>query len=125
MQLEFTPDELAFRDEVRSFIADKYPALVRAKQDAGIELAKDDFLLWHRIVAQQGWSVAAHRARGGHRTRTRARASVFAAVAATAAAFARTKGLGTTSRPRRCDPEKKKEGRSLPGLPALGSSDQR
>ena len=57
MQLEFTPEELAFRDQVRAFIADKYPAQVRAKQDAGIELAKDDYLLWHRIVAKQGWSV--------------------------------------------------------------------
>ncbi len=59
MQLEFTPDELAFRDQVRAFIADKYPAQVRAKQDAGIELAKDDYLSWHRIVAKQGWSVPA------------------------------------------------------------------
>ncbi len=35
MQLEFTPDELAFRDEVRTFIAEHYPADVRAKQDHG------------------------------------------------------------------------------------------
>jgi alkylation response protein AidB-like acyl-CoA dehydrogenase len=59
MQLEFTPDELAFRDEVRAFIAAKYPQQVRAKQDAGVDLAKEDYLLWHRIVAQQGWSVPA------------------------------------------------------------------
>jgi alkylation response protein AidB-like acyl-CoA dehydrogenase len=59
MQLEFTPAELAFREEVRAFIASHYPASVRAKQDAGVELAKDDYLLWHRIVAKQGWSVPA------------------------------------------------------------------
>jgi alkylation response protein AidB-like acyl-CoA dehydrogenase len=57
MQLEFTAEELAFRDEVRAFIAGKYPAHVRAKQDAGTELEKDDYLCWHRIVAEQGWSV--------------------------------------------------------------------
>ncbi|MCX7054921.1 MAG: acyl-CoA dehydrogenase family protein, partial [Proteobacteria bacterium] len=59
MQLEFTPEERAFRAEVRTFIAEHYPADVRAKQDAGIELAKDDYLLWHKIVAQKGWSVPA------------------------------------------------------------------
>jgi alkylation response protein AidB-like acyl-CoA dehydrogenase len=57
MQLEFTPEERAFRAEVRSFIAESYPAAVRAKQDAGLELTKDDFLSWHRILARQGWSV--------------------------------------------------------------------
>jgi alkylation response protein AidB-like acyl-CoA dehydrogenase len=59
MELEFTPAEVAFREEVRAFIASHYPASVRAKQDAGVELAKDDYLLWHRIVARQGWSVPA------------------------------------------------------------------
>jgi alkylation response protein AidB-like acyl-CoA dehydrogenase len=59
MQLEFTPAELAFRDEVRSFIARQYPAHVRARQDAGVELEKEDYLCWHRIVAKQGWSVPA------------------------------------------------------------------
>ena len=56
MQLEFTPDELAFRDEVRAFIAENYPAHLRAKQDAGEELAKEDFLSWHKILAKKGWS---------------------------------------------------------------------
>ena len=59
MQLEFTPEERAFRAEVRTFIAENYPADVRAKQDQGLELGKEDFLTWHRIVAKQGWSVPA------------------------------------------------------------------
>ena len=59
MQLEFTPEERAFRAEVRTFIAEHYPADVRAKQDQGLELGKDDYLSWHRIVARQGWSVPA------------------------------------------------------------------
>ena len=53
MQLEFTPEERAFREEVRAFIAEHYPADVRAKQEQGLELGKEDFLSWHRIVAQQ------------------------------------------------------------------------
>jgi alkylation response protein AidB-like acyl-CoA dehydrogenase len=59
MQLEFTSDELAFRDEVRRFITGHYPAELRAKQQAGLELGKEDYLSWHRIVAKQGWVVPA------------------------------------------------------------------
>ena len=59
MQLEFTPEELAFRDEVRAFLSTSYPPDIRAKQDAGVELGKEDFLRWHQIVAKQGWSVPA------------------------------------------------------------------
>jgi hypothetical protein len=59
MQLEFTAEERAFRDEVRSFIASQYPAALRAKQDQGIELGKDDYLSWHRVLGSKGWSVPA------------------------------------------------------------------
>jgi alkylation response protein AidB-like acyl-CoA dehydrogenase len=57
MQLEFTVDELAFRDEVRRFIAQSYPAEVRERQQRGLDLRKQDYLAWHQVVAQQGWSV--------------------------------------------------------------------
>jgi alkylation response protein AidB-like acyl-CoA dehydrogenase len=59
MQLEFTAEERAFRSEVREFIATHYPAAVRAKQEQGLELTKEDFLSWHRILARRGWSVPA------------------------------------------------------------------
>ncbi len=44
MNLEFSPEEIAFRDEVRTFIAENYPAELRGKQDEGDELSKEDFL---------------------------------------------------------------------------------
>jgi alkylation response protein AidB-like acyl-CoA dehydrogenase len=59
MQLEFTAEERAFQAEVREFIATHYPAEVRAKQQRGLELTKEDFLGWHRILARRGWSVPA------------------------------------------------------------------
>ena len=59
MQLEFTAEERAFRSEVRDFIATHYPAAIRAKQEQGLELTKEDFLSWHRILARRGWSVPA------------------------------------------------------------------
>lgn len=56
MDLSFTPEEEAFREEVRSFIADNYPA--KLKEVGGREdLGKDDMLAWHQILGKKGWSV--------------------------------------------------------------------
>ena len=55
MNLDFSPEDLAFRDEVRAFIAANYPASLRGKQEEGEELAKQDFLAWHRVLAAKGW----------------------------------------------------------------------
>jgi alkylation response protein AidB-like acyl-CoA dehydrogenase len=57
MDLSFTPEELAFRQEVRAFIDDNYPKAMRGKQDAGEELTKDEILSWHKILARKGWSA--------------------------------------------------------------------
>ena len=55
MNLDYSPEDVAFRDEVRAFIAQSYPGDLRARQDQGKELGKEDFLAWHRILAQKGW----------------------------------------------------------------------
>ncbi len=59
MDLEFSAEDLAFRDEVRTFIAENYPAQLRGKQDEGEELGKEDFLAWHRVLARKGWVAPA------------------------------------------------------------------
>ncbi len=59
MNLDFSAEDLAFRDEVRSFIADSYPATLRGKQDEGDELTKEDFLAWHKVLAKKGWVAPA------------------------------------------------------------------
>ncbi|GAO38553.1 putative acyl-CoA dehydrogenase [Sphingomonas changbaiensis NBRC 104936] len=59
MDLEFSPEDLAFREEARRFIAENYPKALRGKQDEGEELAKEDFLSWHRALAKQGWIAPA------------------------------------------------------------------
>ncbi|WP_116970936.1 acyl-CoA dehydrogenase family protein [Blastomonas sp. UPD001] len=48
-------DYQTFRQSVRDFIADHYPAELRAKQDRGADLEREDFLAWHRLLAKQGW----------------------------------------------------------------------
>jgi len=55
MDLNFTPAEQAFRDEVRQFLADKLPATLAAKVKAGQRLTRDDMAGWHAILNERGW----------------------------------------------------------------------
>ena len=59
MDVEFSAEDLAFRDEVRAFIAESYPEQLRGKQDEGEELSKEDFLAWHRVLHAKGWVAPA------------------------------------------------------------------
>jgi alkylation response protein AidB-like acyl-CoA dehydrogenase len=59
MDLEFTPEDIAFRAEARAFIAENYPAQLRGKQDEGDDLTKEDFLSWHKVLAKKGWIAPA------------------------------------------------------------------
>ena len=55
MNLSFSEEDLKFQDEVRSFIADNYPAEIKNKMDNGIPVSKDDILTWQRILSKKGW----------------------------------------------------------------------
>ena len=55
MDLNFTPEEEAFRAEVRAFLADKLPARLSAKVSGGKILAKADMEAWHAILNERGW----------------------------------------------------------------------
>jgi len=56
MDMSFSPEELAFRDEVRTFIADNYPKDLKSRRTRG-EMSKEDILAWHRILYKKGWVV--------------------------------------------------------------------
>jgi pimeloyl-CoA dehydrogenase large subunit len=58
MDLRFTPEEIAFRTEVRGFFKQALPENIRRKMDEGRGLAKDDIVTWHRILNTKGWAVA-------------------------------------------------------------------
>src|SRR5215831_6028563 len=58
MDLRFTPEELAFRDEVRAFFSSALPDSIRDKLVANKGLAKDDIVTWQRILNAKGWAVA-------------------------------------------------------------------
>ena len=57
MDLGYSPEELTFRNEVRSWLADNLPADIRDKVVNYQHLSKEDFLRWHRILAAKGWAV--------------------------------------------------------------------
>jgi len=57
MNLDFAPEDAAFREEVRNFLAENYPKALRDKRERNEELTKEDYLSWHRILAQKGWSA--------------------------------------------------------------------
>jgi pimeloyl-CoA dehydrogenase large subunit len=57
MDLRFTPEENAFRDEVRGFMKEKLPATIRTKIIEGRRLGKDDMVTWQRILNTRGWAV--------------------------------------------------------------------
>jgi hypothetical protein len=54
MELRLSPEDAAFRDEVRAFIADNYPAEMRVPNPE-TDLSKEQMLLWHRILHKKGW----------------------------------------------------------------------
>src|SRR5262245_20387397 len=58
MDIDYTPEELAFRDEVRAFLADAVPADIAAKVRLGKHLSKDDHQRWQRILSGRGWYAA-------------------------------------------------------------------
>ena len=57
MDLRFTPEEIAFRDEVRTFFKTSVPETIRQKMIDGRHLAKADFVDWQRILNKRGWAV--------------------------------------------------------------------
>jgi alkylation response protein AidB-like acyl-CoA dehydrogenase len=54
MELSLSSEEAAFRDEVRAFIAENYPAEMRVANPE-TDLSKEQMLLWHRILHRKGW----------------------------------------------------------------------
>ena len=55
MDLNYAPEDLAFRDRVRAWIDANLPKDLQHKVLNHRRLKRDDFVRWHRIVHQQGW----------------------------------------------------------------------
>src|SRR5712691_5230571 len=55
MDLNYSPEETAFRDEVRGWLDGNLPGDLRDKVLDYQELSKDDLERWHKLLAKQGW----------------------------------------------------------------------
>ena len=59
MDLSFSKEEVAFRDEVRDFFKNNVPPETRKKMVEGRHLSKDEMVAWWRILNKKGWGVLA------------------------------------------------------------------
>ena len=57
MDLRFTPEEVAFREEVRTFIQDNLPREIRERMRLGYPPRKQDTIAWMRILNAKGWAA--------------------------------------------------------------------
>ncbi len=57
MNVTLTDEEIAFRDEVRTFFRESFPRDLRDKLAAGIDLSRDDMVRWQKILYRQGWAA--------------------------------------------------------------------
>ena len=55
MHLQLTEEELAFQQEVRTFMRDNLPASIKDKVDRGVSLSREDHVQWQKILYKQGW----------------------------------------------------------------------
>ncbi|KLU25052.1 acyl-CoA dehydrogenase [Caballeronia mineralivorans PML1(12)] len=55
MDLNFNPEEEAFRLEVLRFLSERLPRRIADKVHAGKRLTRDDMAEWHRILNDKGW----------------------------------------------------------------------
>ncbi len=57
MDLSLSPDESAFRDEVRGFIRDQLPDEIGERMRSGHSARKADIVAWQRILNKKGWAA--------------------------------------------------------------------
>jgi alkylation response protein AidB-like acyl-CoA dehydrogenase len=57
MDLSYSPEEEAFRHEVRGWLDANLPADIREKVVGYHGLSKEEYVRWHKILAAKGWAV--------------------------------------------------------------------
>ncbi|WP_043342507.1 acyl-CoA dehydrogenase family protein [Belnapia moabensis] len=57
MDLQLAPEEVAFRDEVRTFIRDNLPPNTRDRMRLGYKPSKPEIIAWQRILNAKGWAT--------------------------------------------------------------------
>ena len=55
MDLSFSAEELAFRDEVRAFLLSRLPEEISTRVKLGFPARAEDYRRWQKILHEQGW----------------------------------------------------------------------
>jgi alkylation response protein AidB-like acyl-CoA dehydrogenase len=55
MDLNFTPEELAFREQIRAWVRANLPSDISHKVHNALRLSRDDLQRWARILGAKGW----------------------------------------------------------------------
>ncbi len=54
MDLNFTPEELAFRDEVRAFLREQLPADIAQRIKSGLSIPAEATTRWQKLLFNRG-----------------------------------------------------------------------
>ncbi|MDX1499950.1 MAG: acyl-CoA dehydrogenase family protein [Woeseiaceae bacterium] len=57
MQVKYSAEELAFRDQVREFFRTEVPEDIRRKQAAGVPLEREDSIRFQKCLHARGWAA--------------------------------------------------------------------
>lgn len=57
MNLDLTPEQSAFRDEVRAFFAENVPESFKGRVRAGMRLEPHEFTQWQKLLHARGWGA--------------------------------------------------------------------
>ncbi|GAB2884182.1 acyl-CoA dehydrogenase family protein [Microbulbifer echini] len=57
MNMDFSPEELVFQQDVRQFLREKLPPDIRESTLKEIPLAKENFVRWQKILYEKGWAA--------------------------------------------------------------------
>ena len=55
MDLQISPEDIAFADEVRGFLKARLPDEIRDKCLRNARLTKDEQVRWQKILNERGW----------------------------------------------------------------------
>jgi alkylation response protein AidB-like acyl-CoA dehydrogenase len=56
MDAQFSPEDAAFREEVRAFIAENLPEKIQRQSELTPSyVSKEDTRTWHKILHEKGW----------------------------------------------------------------------
>src|ERR1700752_3182793 len=57
MDLQLTPEQAGFREEVPAFIKERLPAYIRERMHRGHPSRAQDTVRWQRILNERGWAA--------------------------------------------------------------------